>query len=210
MRCYCPLLCFIAITKESRVIGKRVLAAIEGSSRPMRERSPVTAAGLQVQLLGSPAEMSALARECDELAGSMRPRVPFATSTWLALWWRHYSEHRLLVNDRFFVHTLRDASGRLCALAPLMLSERPGTGPLRARTLAFFGGDKSITELRGMICAPDLEGPAVRQPRRSMGLVYLERRAPGHRSPPSLGFSPKFSLDARHDRLRLAAPWQLG
>ena len=162
MRCYCPLLCFIAITKESRVIGKRVLAAIEGSSRPMRERSPVTAAGLQVQLLGSPAEMSALARECDELAGSMRPRVPFATSTWLALWWRHYSEHRLLVNDRFFVHTLRDASGRLCALAPLMLSERPGTGPLRARTLAFFGGDKSITELRGMICAPDLEGPAVR------------------------------------------------
>ncbi|MEI9942318.1 MAG: GNAT family N-acetyltransferase [Pseudomonadota bacterium] len=122
----------------------------------------MTAAGLHVQLLGGPGELAALARECDELARSMRPRVPFATSIWLTLWWKYYSEQRLLVNDRFFVHTLRDESGRLRALAPLMLTERPGSGPMRARSVAFFGGDKSITELRGMICAPELEGPAVR------------------------------------------------
>jgi len=103
-----------------------------------------------------------LARECDELALSMSPRLPFATSTWLELWWRHYGEQRLLVNDRFFVHVLRDERGTLRAIAPLMLTERPGTGPLRARALAFFGADKSITELRGMICAPEMEEPAIR------------------------------------------------
>jgi hypothetical protein len=92
----------------------------------------------------------------------MRPRIPFATSTWLALWWRHYSERRLLVTDRFFVHTLRDDSGALRAIAPLILTERPGRGPIRARMLSFFGGDKNVTELRGMICASGFEGPSVR------------------------------------------------
>jgi len=128
----------------------------------MCERSAVTTPELRVQLLGGPEELSALARECDELALAMNPRVPFATSTWLALWWRHYSEQRLLVNDRFFVHTLRDEGGTLRAIAPLMLTERPGTGPVRARTVAFFGADKNITELRGMICAPEYEACAVR------------------------------------------------
>ena len=129
-----------------------------------REREQVVAKipELRVQRLATPAELSALARECDQLALSMSPRHPFATSTWLELWWRSYGEQRLLVNDRFFVHTLRDETGTLRAIAPLMLTERPGTGPLRARTLAFFGADKSITELRGMICAPEMEEPAVR------------------------------------------------
>jgi len=141
-----------------------LLAAIEHSVRFERERDPVVAKipNLRVQRLATPAELSGLARECDQLALSMSPRLPFATSAWLELWWRHYGEQRLLVNDRFFVHTLRDESGTLRAIAPLMLTERPGTGPLRARTVAFFGADKSITELRGMICAPEMEEPAVR------------------------------------------------
>ncbi|HEX2674128.1 MAG TPA: GNAT family N-acetyltransferase [Polyangiaceae bacterium] len=128
-----------------------------------QEREPVLAktSQLRVQRLASPAELSALARECDQLMLSMSPRLPFATSTWLELWWRHYGEQRLLVHDRFFVHALRDETGTLRAIAPLMLTERPGTGPLRARTVAFFGADKSITELRGMICAPEMEALAV-------------------------------------------------
>lgn len=117
---------------------------------------------LRCQRIATPAEFSTLARECDALALAMRPRLPFATSTWLELWWQHYNEQRLLVRDRFFVHALRDEGGTLRAVAPLMLSERPGTGPLRARALAFFGADKNITELRGMICAPEHEGLAVR------------------------------------------------
>lgn len=139
---------------------EHVLAAIEHSLR--FEHEDVSAPELRVQRLAGPEELSALTLECDELAHSMTPRLPFATSTWLELWWRHYNEQRLLVRDRFFVHALRDESGRLRAVAPLMLTERPGTGPVRARTLAFFGADKNITELRGMICAPEFEGAAVR------------------------------------------------
>ena len=139
-----------------------MLAAIEESLRFERERASVKTPELQVQLLSSPEELAGLAGQCDELALAMRPRLPFATSRWLALWWRHYNEQRLLVNDRFFVHALRDDRGTLRAIAPLMLTERPGTGPLRARTLAFFGADKNITELRGMICAPEFDGPAAR------------------------------------------------
>jgi len=142
--------------------GKRVLAAIEDSLRFEGERVAVKAPELRVQLLASPGELSAIARECDELALSMCPRLPFATSTWLELWWRHYQEQRFFVRDRFYAHALRDEAGRLRAVAPLMLTERPGTGPLRARTLAFFGADKNITELRGLICAPELEGVVVR------------------------------------------------
>jgi len=141
---------------------ENVLAAIEQSLRFEREREEVKTSELRVERLAAPDELSLLADECDELALSMQPRLPFSTSTWLRLWWQHYSEQRLLVCDRFFVHTLRDEGGRLRAVAPLMLTERPGTGPLRARTLAFFGADKNITELRGMICAPEFEGAAVR------------------------------------------------
>ena len=115
--------------------------------------------GLSVQRLDSPHELLALAASCDELARRMQPRLPFATSGWLHLWWKHYRERRLFVRDRFFVHTVRDAQGALVALAPLVLTERPGRGPLRLRGLAFFGSDKNVTELRGLICAPEHEGP---------------------------------------------------
>ena len=142
--------------------GTGLLAAIEDSFRFEHKPEAVKTGELRAQLLASPAELSRIARECDELALSMSPRLPFATSTWLDLWWRHYSEQRALVRDRFFVHALRDAGGTLRAVAPLMLTERPGTGPFRARTLAFFGADKNVTELRGLICAPEYEGPAVR------------------------------------------------
>lgn len=139
-----------------------MLAAIEHSVRFERERDDVTAPELRVTRLEAPSDLWALGRECDALALSMSPRLPFATSTWLEHWWRHYNEQRLLVRDRFFVHVLRDEHGRLRAVAPLMLTERPGNGPVRARTLAFFGADKNVTELRGMICAPEFEGAAVR------------------------------------------------
>ena len=117
---------------------------------------------LSVQLVAGPEQLRALAPEMDKLALAMQPRVPFATSDWLLPWWQHFSEARLLVRDRFFVHTLRDEHGTLVALAPLLLTERPGTGPLRVRTLGFWGRDKSITEVRGLICAPEHEATATR------------------------------------------------
>ena len=103
-----------------------------------------------------------LAAECAPLARQMQPRVPFATHDWLVLWWRHYHEDRLFVRDEFYVHAVRDEQGALIALAPLLLTERPANGPLRCRTVAFFGADKNVTELRGLVCAPEHEGAVTR------------------------------------------------
>src|SRR5882724_3618401 len=125
------------------------------------ERWAVTA-NWSVQLIRGPQELAALEEESTRLAFEMRPRVPFATSGWLTHWWQHYREDRLLVRDRFFVHTVRDENGALIAIAPLMLTDRPATGPLRSRCITFLGVDKNVTELRGLICQPEREGAAVR------------------------------------------------
>ena len=119
-------------------------------------------APLRVERLHDAAQLAALGPTVDALGREMSPRSPFATSSWLAHWWRHYRESRTLVHDRFFVHALRDEQGRLVALAPLILTERPGCGPLRSRNLYFFGSDKSITELRGLVCAREREAAVVR------------------------------------------------
>ena len=116
---------------------------------------------LRVQLVDGPLQFAALASECDEVARRMQPRLPFATSCWLSTWWAHYRENRALVRDEFYVHTVRDDRGALLAVAPLMITERPATGPFRSRSVSFFGGDKNVTELRGLVCAPEAEGPAV-------------------------------------------------
>ena len=108
---------------------------------------------LSVQIIASPEQLRALATEVDQLALAIRPCVPFATSAWLLSWWQHFSENRWWVRDRFFVRALRDESGVLVALAPLLLTERPRASPLRVRSLGFWGRDKNITELRGMLCA---------------------------------------------------------
>jgi CelD/BcsL family acetyltransferase involved in cellulose biosynthesis len=90
----------------------------------------------------------------------MQPRLPFAMPDWLALWWRHYRENRLFVRDEFYVHAVRNEQGALIALAPLLLTERPANGLVRCRNVAFFGTDKNVTELRGLICAPEHESAA--------------------------------------------------
>ena len=117
---------------------------------------------LSVQLIDGPDALRTLAPDSDRLAFSMRPRVPFATNAWLSEWWSHFREARVLLKDRFFVHALRDQNGTLVALAPLVLTERPGAGPVRIRVVSFFGRDKNITELCGMICAPENEMAATR------------------------------------------------
>jgi CelD/BcsL family acetyltransferase involved in cellulose biosynthesis len=113
-------------------------------------------------LIRDPQGLRSLAAEADALTLTMRPRRPFATNNWLELWWQNYREQRALVRDEFYLHVLRDGQGKLIALAPLALTERPSVGPLRTRGFAFLGSDKNITELRGLICAPEHEAAAAR------------------------------------------------
>jgi CelD/BcsL family acetyltransferase involved in cellulose biosynthesis len=106
--------------------------------------------------------MRRLAPEWQSLADARSPWLPFLGPTWNVLWWKHFAEHRSLMRDRLCVHALRAADGELVAVAPLMITERPGTGPLRVRMLQPLGADPLITEARGVACRSEHEGLAYR------------------------------------------------
>ena len=40
----------------------------------------------------------------------------------------------------------------------MMITTRPSIGPIRVRQLQYFGADPNITELRGVLCLPELSG----------------------------------------------------
>ena len=108
---------------------------------------------LVIACIETTAGLSSLAREWEGLFASTGSHLPFWTFEWAETWWKHFQRNRLSVRDAPRVYALRDASGALVAVAPMMLTERPAVGLLRARSLQFFGADPNITELKGVICA---------------------------------------------------------
>ena len=88
--------------------------------------------------------------------------LPFMSWEWSASWWKHLARRGLAVKDRLYLRTVRDDAGQLVAVAPLMLTEMPSRGPIRFRCLQFFGTDPNITELRGVLCRPEVELEAYR------------------------------------------------
>jgi CelD/BcsL family acetyltransferase involved in cellulose biosynthesis len=95
--------------------------------------------------------MEKLAVEWEELAGSLQPRTPFTSPLWNILWWKHFHVDSAWVRDELFVHTVRDESGALIAVAPMMLTSRPAFGPVRVRALQLLGADENVTEVRSVI-----------------------------------------------------------
>lgn len=85
------------------------------------------------------------------------PRLPFTGPLWNAVWWKHFKEDRRLVRDTLQLFAIRDSQRVLKGVAPMMLTERPAVGPLRARMLQFLGADPNVTEVRGIVCAPEDE-----------------------------------------------------
>jgi CelD/BcsL family acetyltransferase involved in cellulose biosynthesis len=100
-------------------------------------------------------QLERLAEEWDLLAAKTSPRVPFTSSTWALGWWRSFRRAGLLARDCLHAYALRDAEGRLVALAPMFLTRRPGFGPALAHELQFFGADPYVTEWRGLVCTPE-------------------------------------------------------
>jgi CelD/BcsL family acetyltransferase involved in cellulose biosynthesis len=102
-------------------------------------------------------ELAALERDWLALERSSGNVLPFRTFTWVACWWKHLHAERLAVRDSLAIRTVRTAEGRLVGVAPLMLTERPCVGPVRARCLQSIGADPYLTEVRGPLCLPELE-----------------------------------------------------
>ncbi len=91
-------------------------------------------------------------RRLSDAAGTL----PFMSWEWSVTWWKHLSRQWFGVKDRLYVRTVRDDAGELVAVAPLMLTEMPSCGLVRFRCLQFFGADPNVTELRGILCRPEL------------------------------------------------------
>jgi CelD/BcsL family acetyltransferase involved in cellulose biosynthesis len=98
--------------------------------------------------------VDALRSEWEQLDARTSPRLPFTSPLWTQLWWQHFRERRVFIQDTLHLLGVRDSSGGLRGVAPLVLTERPAVGPLRTRMLRFVGADPAITEVCGPICAP--------------------------------------------------------
>ncbi|GAC1626108.1 MAG: hypothetical protein NVS9B10_13730 [Nevskia sp.] len=116
---------------------------------------------LSVSELTELSALEAIADEWQALAAQLDPLTPFAAPLWNLLWWKHFRADRPLLRDALRVFVMRDEAARLVAVAPMILTQRPGVGPLRVRQLHFLGADPNITELRGMSCRPEHEPRAV-------------------------------------------------
>ena len=113
--------------------------------------------GLTVERLSGPDALRSIEREWERLDVLTVPRSPFSSPLWNSVWWTHYRKRGLLARDEFFVHVVRSSNGELIAIAPLFRRSWPGIGPLRLRFVQFFGADAAITDIRGLVCAPENE-----------------------------------------------------
>jgi CelD/BcsL family acetyltransferase involved in cellulose biosynthesis len=102
-------------------------------------------------------DFAALASEWDALEATQTLHIPFRSSTWNRLWWKHFRRKSSGVQDCLRLTIVRDAAGALVAVAPMMLTHRPARLPIRTRELQFLGADSNVTELRGMLCLPGHE-----------------------------------------------------
>jgi CelD/BcsL family acetyltransferase involved in cellulose biosynthesis len=100
-----------------------------------------------------------LGPEWRRLADAHAGGLPFRTFEWNAAWWRHLRSERFQVRDVLFARAFRTPEGALVGVAPLRTMNRPSEGPLRLRAVEPFGADPNVTELRGLLCAPEWEGP---------------------------------------------------
>ena len=116
---------------------------------------------MKIEAISSPSDCEAFREEWEALHNNIRPQMPFSSPLWNLTWWKHYSKNSFAANYSFFMHTVRDAQGGLIAVVPWMITTRPGFGPLKIRTLNYFGADQSITEIRGVICKPENEAAVI-------------------------------------------------
>jgi CelD/BcsL family acetyltransferase involved in cellulose biosynthesis len=110
---------------------------------------------LFVERHDTPGAFEALESQWTALAEKLFPRLPFQTWHWAETWWRHFAVDRPALKDRLRLYVVRDGRGAAKLIAPMVLTERPARGPVRARYLHFFGADPNVTEVRGPLCMPE-------------------------------------------------------
>ena len=72
--------------------------------------------------------LDGLTDEWDALDSGILPRRPFSSPAWNRLWWKHFPRRNFLFRDEFYCHAMRDDTGSLVAMVPLMRTFIPGRG----------------------------------------------------------------------------------
>ncbi len=141
---------------------------------------------LRIETLDTFDALQALAPEWQALFAQCSPRTPSKSPAWQMTWWRHFGSRRSLSSRHDMrVFALRDEAGALVAVAPMMLTSRPGFGPALVREMQFFGADAYVTQLRGPLCRRENLGEVGRalaahlRARKGHDLVQWRGLAPG-------------------------------
>jgi CelD/BcsL family acetyltransferase involved in cellulose biosynthesis len=142
------------ITATDRPSVDRMTAEQMRLSVLLRAEAPSPEEALRVERVTTADAFAALAPEWEALEATIHPRTPFTSPAWNQLWWKHNAADRFFVKDELFTHIVRDPTGALIAVAPMMRTSRPAAGPFKARMLQFFGTDPNVTEMRGLVCRP--------------------------------------------------------
>lgn len=107
---------------------------------------------LSVEAIETPAGILSIVPEWRALVQAHGLNLPFYSPEWTLTWWRHFRRDGYVARDQLRLFVVRDRDGALAAIAPMMVTLRPGVGPVKTRELQFIGADKNLTEIRGPIC----------------------------------------------------------
>ena len=100
--------------------------------------------------------LQALSTEWLALADRLRIELPFVDYRWMAAWWRNLRRGDRWTSDALYVLAFR-RNGSLIAIAPYTLTSRRLLGVHLLRVLQPIGADPNITEVRGLLVAPEDE-----------------------------------------------------
>jgi CelD/BcsL family acetyltransferase involved in cellulose biosynthesis len=133
----------------------------------MRERT-YKELGVSVEVVTTPQRLAELTADYDQLYRKANVTLPFQLQEWHIAWWNAFASSSLRIRDRLLFHVVRSAADGCVGLVPLVLSERPGRGPIRIGTLALIGTDPYITELRKPTVVPTFESAVATAVQRSL------------------------------------------
>jgi len=112
---------------------------------------------LVVSTLTTVDELQSMEGEWLDLLRRARLDLPFLWPQWVITWWELARQERAVIRDRLHVKAIRQDAGKLVAIVPMMMTERPSVGPVRVRTIGFLGADSYVTEQRAPIVDPAWE-----------------------------------------------------
>lgn len=117
--------------------------------------SCASAGGLTAACLSTSSELVTFSGEWRELFQRIGCQTPFLSVEWMASWWRHWGG-----KNQLFIVTVRQASGRLLAIAPFYV-RRSVFGPLGPRGLCFLAHKWVGSDHLNILVDPEYEQPAI-------------------------------------------------